>query len=182
MPECPDIAVHKLLTATGPQTVHLVGVCGAGMKALAEVFVGRGWRVSGSDYQADSPSGVALRQRGVKLFGDHSASHIPADAKLIVYSSAVPPDNPERRWAVEHQVPSCAYHELLGELMGCAVGISIAGTHGKSTTTALTGCVLTTSGLEPTVLVGAELCDRQVSGWTGAGPHLVAESCEYRRH
>ncbi len=182
MSEIHDNPVRRILAAGAPHAVYLVGACGSGMKALAEVLVGRGWRVTGADLQAESPAGISLRQRGVTLFADHSARHIPADVTLVVYSSAVKPENPERQWASEHRVASCAYHEMLGELMHDAVGISIAGTHGKSTTTAMTGCVLTSAGLEPTVLVGAEVCGVQANGWMGAGRHLVVESCEYRRH
>lgn len=161
---------------------YLVGVCGSGMKALAEVLVGRGWRVSGSDLQADSAAGDSLRRRGVLVFPDHSARHIPDDCQLLVYSSAVKGDNPERVWADERGVPALAYHEMLGQLMRDRSGISIAGTHGKSTTTALTGCILTSAGLRPTVVVGAEVSGYEANGWSGEGPHLVVESCEYRRH
>lgn len=182
MSEFPDSPIRRLLADGTPHSVYLVGACGSGMKALAEVFVDQGWRVSGSDLQADSPAGVSLQQRGVTLFAKHSASHIPGDVQLVVYSSAVKPENPERQWAVEQRVAACAYHEMLGELMRGRVGISIAGTHGKSTTTALTGCVLTTSGLEPTVLVGAEVSGRGANGWSGSGRYLVVESCEYQRH
>jgi UDP-N-acetylmuramate--alanine ligase len=164
------------------QSAYLVGVCGSGMKALAEVLVDRGWRVAGSDLQAESPAGEALRQRGVTVFPQHSADQIPADVELLVYSSAVKSDNPERTWAREYHVASFAYHEMLGELMRDAVGISIAGTHGKSTTTAMTGCILTTALLKPTVLVGAEVCGTAANGWSGGGRHFVAESCEYQRH
>ena len=152
------------------------------MKALAEVFIGRGWRVTGSDLQANSPAGETLRRRGVQLFARHSADHIPADTRLLVYSSAVPDENPERHWAWQHNVPAFPYHEMLGQLMRARTGLSIAGTHGKSTTTALTGCILTSAGLAPTVLVGAEVCGLDANGWTGEGPHVVVESCEYRKH
>ena len=174
--------VCQILAAGGPHAVHLVGACGSGMKALAEYFIDRGWRVTGTDLQAASPAGIALRQRGVTLFPEHAASHIPPDVRLVVYSSAVQENNPERLWATENRVASCAYHDMLGALMQGRVGISIAGTHGKSTTTALTGCVLTTSGLQPTVLVGAEVCGSQANGWAGSSSLLVVESCEYRRH
>lgn len=182
LPNSADSSIGDLLATGRAHAVHLVGACGSGMKALAEVFVSLGWRVSGSDLQADSPAGIALRRRGVTLFPQHSASHIPSDVALVVYSSAVKPENPERLWAVEHRVPACAYHEMLSQLMRGRVGISIAGTHGKSTTSAMTGCILTTAGLAPTVLVGAEVCGRALNGWAGAGPHLVVESCEYQRH
>ena len=223
---CPD-SLKGVVPGTA-RVAHLVGVCGSGMKALAEVLVARGWRVSGSDLQADSSAGESLRQRGVRVFVEHSASQIPADVELLVYSTAIKADNPERMWAAELGVPALAYHEMLGELMRnggsvavgtggaplsgglrpstdilqefqgdrarvasssgglrpplACLGICIAGTHGKSTTTALTGCILTSAGLDPTVLVGAEVCGRNANGWAGAGPHLVVESCEYQRH
>lgn len=152
------------------------------MKALAEVLLEQDWHVAGSDTQADGPAGEALRLKGARVLATHSAAQIPAGVDLVIYSSAVRPDTPERSWAEAHGVPQYAYHEMLGELMGHKIGISIAGTHGKSTTTALTGSMLTSAGLAPTVIVGAEVCLQRANGWSGDGPHLVAESCEYRRH
>lgn len=175
-------ASQKALAMGAGRSAYLVGICGSGMKALAEVLVDRGWRVTGSDLQAQSLAGDVLRRRGITIFPQHAAENIPADVELLVYTTAVKPDNPEREWARQHHVASFPYHEMLGELMRDAVGISIAGTHGKSTTTALTGSILTTAGLRPMVLVGAEVCGRGANGWAGDGRHLVAESCEYRRH
>lgn len=193
-----DATDPSILQAVGAHSAHdarrvayLVGVCGSGMKALAEVLIGRGWRVLGSDLQSDSPAGETLRSRGVRVFSDHSAAQIPDDCELLVYSSAVKADNPEREWAREREAAraaderrfdSFAYHEMLGALMCASIGISIAGTHGKSTTTALTGSILTDAGLQPTVVVGAEVCGRGANGWSGAGAHFVVESCEYQRH
>lgn len=165
-----------------PRTAYLVGICGSGMKALAEVLLDRGYRVSGSDTQAASPAGDALRRRGIAVHPQHAAEQIPLDTGLLVYSSAVQAGNVERRWAADHRVPAFAYHEMLGRLMAESVGVSIAGTHGKSTTTAMTGSILTSAGLQPTVVVGAEVCGLNANGWSGKGPHLVAESCEYQRH
>jgi UDP-N-acetylmuramate--alanine ligase len=165
-----------------PRSAYLVGICGSGMKALAEVLVDRDWHITGSDLHGDGPVGQTLRLKGAEVFGAHSAAQIPAGVDLLIYSSAVSPNNSERVWATMHGVPQLAYHEMLGELTQHAVGISIAGTHGKSTTTALTGTILTSAGLLPTVIVGAEVCGRKANGWSGNGPHLVVESCEYRRH
>lgn len=178
----PTAGLEAGACAEAERVAYFVGICGSGMKALAEVFVGRGWRVLGSDLQADSAAGDALRRQGVRVFPDHAAAHIPENCELLVYSSAVKGDNPERVWAGARGVPALAYHELLGELMCDRIGVSIAGTHGKSTTAALTGCILTSAGLRPTVVVGAEVRGHQANGWSGDGPHLVAESCEYQRH
>ena len=161
---------------------HLVGACGSGMKALAEVLLDRGWLVSGSDTTANSPIGMELREKGVALRVGHSTAGLTEELDLLVYSPAVPLENLERRWATRHNIPQLSYPEMLGELMRQKCGVSIAGTHGKSTTTALTGWILQAAGLSPTVFVGAELRDRQANGWSGAGSQVVVESCEYRRH
>lgn len=161
---------------------HLVGACGSGMKALAEVLLDRGWLVSGSDTTANSTIGLELREKGVTLRVEHSTAGLTEELDLLVYSPAVPQENPERCWAIRHNIPQLSYPEMLGGLMREKCGISIAGTHGKSTTTALTGWILQAAGLSPTVFVGAELRDRQTNGWSGTGSHVVVESCEYRRH
>jgi UDP-N-acetylmuramate--alanine ligase len=165
-----------------PRSAYLVGICGSGMKALAEVLLDQHWMVAGSDTQGNGPVGELLRSKGAQVFATHSAEHIPAGVDLLIYSSAVPEENFERAWAGSHEIPQFAYHDMLGELMSHKFGISISGTHGKSTTTALVGCILSSAGLAPTVIIGAEDCGRRANGWSGDGPHLVAESCEYRRH
>ncbi|MDB5385928.1 MAG: UDP-N-acetylmuramate--L-alanine ligase [Planctomycetaceae bacterium] len=180
LPKTPCFATQLWFSC--PRSAYLVGICGSGMKALAEVLLDRDWLVAGSDLQGDGAVGEILRLKGARVFASHSAAQIPAGVDILIFSSAVKPETPERAWAAAHEVPQFAYHELLGELMESKIGISISGTHGKSTTTALTGCILTSAGLSPTVVVGAEVLGRQANGWSGSGPHLVAESCEYRRH
>lgn len=186
LPETPipqfDSQAATTLWLDCPRMAYLVGICGSGMKALAEVLLEQGWHVAGSDTQANGTAGEALRLKGANVFANHYSSQIPVGTDILIYSSAVKADNPERIWASSHDVPQFSYPEMLGQLMAAKQGISIAGTHGKSTTTALTGWILTAAGLEPTVLVGAEVCGKQANGWAGPGPHLIAESCEYQRH
>lgn len=163
------------------QSAHLVGVCGAGMNALAELLDGLGWRLSGSDLQPASPSISALGLHGLHFFQHHSPENIPQGTQCLVYSPAIPAGNPERIEATRRGIPQWSYSEMIGALMASRTGICIAGTHGKSTTTAMVGWVLSVAGLDPAVLVGAELCDSGHSGRAGVSGLMVVESCEFNR-
>lgn len=162
-------------------TAHLVGVCGSGMRALAEMLRGLGWRVSGSDACPDPAISEKLVERGIVLHTGHRRDFVPFDAELLVYSPAVSDTNVERRAAIERGTPQLSYSQMLGWLMRNRVGVSIAGTHGKSTTTAMTACILSDAGLSPSAVVGAEVIARDAGGWSGSGDLLVVESCEYQR-
>ena len=161
------------------RSAHLVGICGSGMQALAEMLLGLGWQVTGSDLQP--PVVQLMRKRGLRVHQGHSGRFLPQDVDVLVYSPAVDADNPERLLAARRRVVQLSYSQMLGELMRNRIGVSIAGTHGKSTTTAMTATILDDAGLSPSAIVGAELCRRGMSGWAGHGRHLVVESCEYRR-
>jgi UDP-N-acetylmuramate--alanine ligase len=163
------------------KTAHLIGVCGSGMKALAELLSGMGCRVTGSDLQASDATVAAFSRRGLRIHSGHQGDFVPADAELIVYSPAISSDNPERQSAARLGIPQFSYSQMLGKLMRGRVGVCIAGTHGKSTTTAMTGCVLTEAEMAPSVIFGAELCQWRASGWAGEGAHFVVESCEFQR-
>ena len=140
-----------------PKSTHLVGVCGAGMKALAELLDGFGWRLSGSDLSPATAAVEALVRRGLMFHQGHSAAHVPLDVECLVYSPAVGVENPERIEAARRGVPQWSYSQMVGRLMQTCTGVCIAGTHGKSTTTAMVGWVLTHAGRDPSVLVGADL-------------------------
>jgi len=160
---------------------HLIGVCGSGMKALAELLGGMGCRVTGSDLHASEATVAAFSRRGLRIHCGHQEDFVPADADVVIYSPAVPADNPERRSALRLGIPQFSYSQILGHLMRGKTGVCIAGTHGKSTTTAMTGCALTEAELHPSVVFGAELCQWRASGWAGDGEHFVVESCEFQR-
>lgn len=166
---------------------HLVGIGGAGMRALAEVLSGRGWRISGSDAVLSPDSLRAMSARGWQVATGHAAENLPREATCCLYSPAVPAENVERVEAARRGLPTWSYHEMVGRLIDEHVGIGIAGTHGKSTTTALVGWILARNGRDPAVLCGAEwaqsageLAGR--SGLAGDGDAVVVECCEYRRH
>jgi UDP-N-acetylmuramate--alanine ligase len=160
---------------------HLIGVCGSGMKALAELLGGMGCRVTGSDLSASESTVAAFSRRGLRIHSGHQGDFVPADADVVVYSPAVSAENPERQSASRLGIPQFSYSQMLGRLMRDRIGVCIAGTHGKSTTTAMTGCVLTEAELAPSVVFGAELCQWRASGWAGEGEHFVVESCEFQR-
>jgi UDP-N-acetylmuramate--alanine ligase len=163
------------------RSVHLVGICGSGMKALAELATDLGWHVTGSDLQPSTPALEWMAARGLRVHQGHHQEFLPRHADALVYSPAVGPENPERLAAAEMGVPQYSYSRMLGLLMRERVGVCVAGTHGKSTTTAMTATILTHAGLSPSAIVGAELCGRGASGWGGSGELFVVESCEYRR-
>ncbi len=169
------------LSSQQPGAAHLVGIRGAGMKALAELLNDLGWSVTGSDLQEPTPAMQSVQDRGLRIHCGHNGQNLPRDCDVLVFSPAVGPENPERQSAAHLRVPQLSYSQMLGELMRDRIGVSIAGTHGKSTTTAMTATILDDAGLEPSAVVGAELCGRDVSGWAGTGSLFVVESCEYQR-
>ncbi len=160
--------------------IHFVGVGGSGMSPLAEIFHNLGYRVSGSD-QADGGATRRLAELGVQVFIGHDAAHI-AGAQAVVTSTAVFADNPEVAAARAGRVPVVARAVLLAELMRLKQGIAIAGTHGKTTTTALVASVLAAAGVDPTFVIGGQLMNtgasRTAGAQLGAGDHIVVEADE----
>jgi UDP-N-acetylmuramate--alanine ligase len=152
------------------------------MKGLAEVLSDLGCRVTGSDLSLRADQTAHFARRGIVVSQGHAPTQLPADADWLVFSPAVPESNPEREQARRLGMCQLPLSQACGRLMISREGISIAGTHGKSTTTALLGHLLDVAGRAPTVLCGAEVVGREVNGWAGTGPLLVIESCEYRRH
>ncbi|WP_374687813.1 UDP-N-acetylmuramate--L-alanine ligase [Promineifilum sp.] len=157
--------------------IHLVGVGGAGISAIARVLLGRGYRVSGSDMQTNEQT-AALADAGVTIYTGHDPAHI-AGADLLVVSSAVPPTNPEWVAARERGLPVVKRADLIGQLMEGSVGIAVAGTHGKTTTTGMIAHLLLEVGLDPTVILGGTLPELGGNGRYGQGPYFVVEADEY---
>lgn len=158
--------------------VYLVGIGGIGLSAIARVLLAQGHRVSGSDRRASTITD-ALADEGMTVYIGHDASHLPADADLIIVSSAVPADNPEVVAAQQRGIPVVKRAEVLGAMMTGKVGIAVAGTHGKTTITALIAFTLMRAGYEPTFIVGGVLHDLDTNARAGKGPHFVVEADEY---
>ncbi|MCL6450024.1 MAG: UDP-N-acetylmuramate--L-alanine ligase [Acetobacteraceae bacterium] len=161
------------MSVAGPGRYHLVGIGGAGMSAIARVLMARGCQVSGSDANP-SETTRALEREGAQVFEGHAARHVEG-AGTVVVSSAVPPGNPEVKRARELGIPVVPRMDMLARLMASHRGVGVAGSHGKTTTTAMVGLALLASGADPTVLVGGEV--REFGGNTrvGSGEYLVAE-------
>lgn len=159
--------------------LYCVGMAGTGMKAIAEWFAAAGWQVCGSDRSATAEVIAKFHRRGIRLFPEHSAGHLPPLTDVLIYSPAVPETNPERQAALAHGIPQWSYPQALGQLMQDREGISIAGTHGKSTTTALVGHLLRHAGLAPSILCGAEMLDTGLNGVLGEGG--LTAHCDERK-
>ena len=159
--------------------IHLIGIGGAGMSPLAEVLVNFGYTVTGSDRMTSEVT-KRLEALGVKMQYDHKPGLV-ADAQLVVFSSAIRTDNPERQYAAENGITQIRRAELLGDLMRAQTTVCISGTHGKTTTTSLTGALLQKAGLSPTVLVGGMLRDSKTHALIGTGGLMVSEADEFDR-
>jgi UDP-N-acetylmuramate--alanine ligase len=162
-----------------PTVAHLVGTGGCGMRALAQVFLDLdcAWTLSGSDADLSALRAMSNRMR---LHQDHDAAHLPANAELVIRSDAVPDTNPELAAARRRGIPVCSYFEFLGQMTRRALSLAVAGTHGKSTTTAMAGRILIAAGFDPTLVYGASPLGQSSGGRAGRGPWLLVEACEYR--
>ncbi len=169
--------------------IHLVGVKGTGMAALAEVLVHRGAVVSGSDVAEAFYTDALLAAIGVVPQVGFAEEHLPPDTVLVVYSAAYDPQtNPELLAAARCGVPLLTYTEALGALSTEAQGagkptVAISGVHGKTSTTALLGTLIRGLEIPGTVIVGSAVGSFGGSAtYTGGSEVLVAETCEYRRN
>ena len=135
--------------------IHFVGIGGAGMSGIAEVFLNLGYRVSGSDL-VDSPVIQRLRELNATVFVGHESSQIKG-ADAVVTSTAVKSDNPEIIEAKNKNIPVVPRALMLAELLRLRSGIAIAGTHGKTTTTSLVASILAAAGMDPTFVIGGRL-------------------------
>jgi len=156
--------------------LHLVAIGGIGMSGIAEILVNSGFTVTGSDLK-DGPALERLRGFGVRCAVGHRAEQV-AGAHVVVYSSAVPRDNPELAEARRLGIPVISRGEMLAELMRLKLGIAISGSHGKTSTSSLVAEVLNAGGLDPTAVVGGRLLSFGSNARLGAGPHMVAEADE----
>ena len=150
------------------------------MSALALLLKQQGKQVSGSD-QMDSELLNSLRNADIHVSIGHAANHA-LGADLVVYSSAVKPENPERAYAETHDIPEIRRAELLGQIAEAYDNtVAIAGTHGKTTTTGMCGQILIEAGLDPSILVGGILPNLKSNLRLGKQNHIVVEADEYDR-
>ncbi len=159
---------------------HLIGIGGIGMSAIAFLLLSEGHEVYGSDMK-DSDIIKRLKEKGAKIFIGHKEENLKKDIDKVVISSAIPEENPELKRARELKIPVLKRSQILGELMKKKLGIAIAGTHGKTTTTTLISLILERANYDPTILVGGEVKNIGGNFKFGQGLYFISEACEYDR-
>ncbi|WP_439241338.1 UDP-N-acetylmuramate--L-alanine ligase [Lonepinella sp. BR2474] len=156
--------------------IHFVGIGGAGMGGIAEVLLNEGYAVTGSDI-AESAVTNRLVSLGAKIYFSHQAENVQ-DASVVVVSSAIKADNVEVAAAREKRIPVIQRAQMLAEIMRFRHGIAIAGTHGKTTTTAMVSMIYTQAGLDPTFVNGGLVKSAGTNAYLGASRYLIAEADE----
>lgn len=156
--------------------IHFVGIGGIGMSGIAELLLNLGFKVSGSDVKL-SETTVRLEELGARISRGHHGGHVE-ESDVVVYSSAVDESNPEIAAATALDIPVIPRAEMLGELMRLKFSITVAGSHGKTSTTSLVASVLAHGGMDPTVIVGGKLKSFHSNARLGTSRYLVAEADE----
>ncbi|WGE80657.1 UDP-N-acetylmuramate--L-alanine ligase [Actinobacillus equuli subsp. haemolyticus] len=156
--------------------IHFIGIGGAGMSGIAEVLLNEGYQISGSDI-AEGPVTKRLVEAGAKVFIGHQAENVTG-ASVVVASSAIDDTNPEVKAAKEARIPVIQRAQMLAEIMRFRHGIAIAGTHGKTTTTAMISMIYTEAQLDPTFVNGGLVKSAGKNAHLGASRYLIAEADE----
>ncbi len=157
--------------------VHFVGIGGIGMSGIAEVLLNLGYAVTGSDLHESEVTG-RLRKLGAQVFVGHQEDNLMANPSVVVISTAVKYSNPEVLEARRRHIPVIPRAEMLAELMRMKYGLAVAGSHGKTTTTSMIAAVLSTAGLDPTMVIGGQVHMLGTNAKIGQGEILVAEADE----
>ncbi len=161
---------------SGLGSIHFVGIGGIGMSGIAEVLHNLGYQVQGSDV-AESANVKRLRDKGIAVMIGHAAANVDT-ADVVVVSSAIKRDNPELQAARARRLPVVRRAEMLAELMRLKSCVSIAGTHGKTTTTSLVATLLDAGGMDPTVINGGIINAYGTNARLGDGDWMVVEADE----
>ena len=152
---------------------HLIGIGGIGMGTLASLLLAKGHKVSGSDLK-DSELTIQLKKNGATISLGHQASNIQ-NPDYVVYSSAIVMANPEMMESAIRNLPLLKRAEVLARLVNEQIGITIAGAHGKTTTTSIVSCLLLNAQMKPTTAVGGIINGNTYNAHLGEGKYFVAE-------
>ncbi len=162
--------------------IHLIGIGGIGVSALAKYYLSTGATISGSDLSHSEITGDLARRGAHVVIGAHSPFNLPPETKLVVHTAATQKSNPELKEAKRRKLGVKTYAEALGDLTRDFKTVTVSGAHGKSTTTALTALVLAEGSLDPTVIIGTKMREFGDSNFRrGKGKHLVLEADEWNR-
>lgn len=159
------------------RNVHFIGIGGSGMSGIATIMLQQGYRISGSDLnQGEATS--RLINMGARIYVGHDGANIPENTDLVIISSAIRDENPELVSARERGIRVIKRGEMLARLMSMQKGIAVAGSHGKTTTSSMISLAFEKNGLDPTVVVGADIKELGGNAKLGEGEFLVAEADE----
>ena len=164
-----------------PVNVYFIGIGGVSMSGLARILADRHFNVCGSD-RSESDVTKGLEEVGIKVFTPQKADNLDAAGTidLVVYTAAIHPDNPEFALAKERNIPMLTRAELLGQIMThYRLPVAVAGTHGKTTTTAMVSKIMLEAGMDPTISIGGNLQDIGGNVHIGTSEYFVTEACEY---
>ena len=164
---------------SNPIHIYFIGIGGISMSGLAEILLSEGFRISGSD-RTPSPLTQTLTERGATVYYGQKEEHITTDIDLIVYTSAIRPDNPELAAAASLHIPTLTRAQLLGQMMkNYEVPIAVSGTHGKTTTTSMISEILLEHKADPTLSIGGIYKPIGGNIRVGSSGYFVTEACEY---
>lgn len=159
--------------------IHFIGIGGVSMSGLAEILMERGYKISGSDMNKSNLTDK-LANLGAEIYIGHNSDNI-SNVDLIIYTAAIPEENPELIKAKELKIPMLTRAELLGQIMkGHKYNVAVAGTHGKTTTTSMLSHIALKENLDPTILVGGNLDAIKGNVRTGKSEYFITEACEYK--
>lgn len=170
------------MNSTKSQSIHFIGIGGIGVSALARFYLAKGNHVTGSDLKQSALTDDLSKEGAYIYIGKQQAAHVSPETILVIYTAAISAANPELAEARAKGITTKTYAEAIGDLTKGYRTITVSGSHGKSTTTALTGLVLEDGYCDPTVIVGTKLNEFNGSNFrNGRGAHLVLEADEWNR-
>jgi len=156
--------------------LHFSGIGGIGMSGLADIMRQLGYSVQGTDVLSNYIT-ERLEKSGIKIFYDHDTSDL-SGISFLIKSSAIKDDNRELKQCIKNGIPIITRGDLLAELMRSKIAISVAGAHGKTTTTSFIACLLEKAGMDPTVIIGGIIKSKGVNAYLGLGSLMVVEADE----
>ena len=160
--------------------IHFIGIGGIGMSGIAELLKNKGFLVTGSDI-SDSPNVQRLIDMGIHIEIGHNEKNI-SDSELVIYSDAIPKDNPELQTALSKNLLVYSRARMISEIAKLNNStVAISGTHGKTTTTSMVGSILKTLDLDPTIIVGGVVKSLETNSALGSGDTFVVEADEYNK-